>query len=240
MFPGSINFSAGTLAPTEPDNVIGSLTVEQGFTAWRRGGVFVAGFVDVTRRHDTQALSWNRTTPITAGFKIVNASRAGVVQVAAGVTAQEQQGRWTEPRKALNTSYWNAWTVNGPGAHRRLLPDAFPGQAYASSGYITAAEPDNWISAVSVRQGVTVARPWHVAVTPFVAAAASSDTSRFSWNNRSQWDAGLNLSTTVGSGLIEVGAATRHMFNRMTRESNAAPVIYANFWLGWNPRHLMK
>src|SRR5262245_50183262 len=69
LLPGSINVSAGTISPTERDNVLASITVEQAATAWHRGGLLLAGFVAVTQRHDTEARPWNRTTPMTAGVK---------------------------------------------------------------------------------------------------------------------------------------------------------------------------
>ena len=70
LLPGSVNVSAGTLAPTEDDNVLASITVEQGVTAWHRRGLSLVGFVNATRRHDSQGLSWNRTTPMTAGVSL--------------------------------------------------------------------------------------------------------------------------------------------------------------------------
>jgi hypothetical protein len=235
LLPGSISVSAGTISPTERDNVLANITVEQGATAWHRGGLFLVGFVTVTQRHDSQARSWNRTTPMTAGVKFVASTRGGVIQAVAGITAQTIDGRWSRGDKAFYATYWNGWTGSTPSMHVAGVPNAFPGHAWASSGYVSAAEPENWVSSVSIRQGVTVARAWGVAVTPFVAASASADTSGFAWNNRTQWDTGVNISRPMGVGVIEVGAAKRREWNRLTNQSDTAPMVYVNFWLGWNP-----
>lgn len=69
--PGSVNASFGTTGPVEPNNVIGGATFEQGATAWRRGPLFVVGFVDVTLRADTRGYAWNNNLPYLAGGKLM-------------------------------------------------------------------------------------------------------------------------------------------------------------------------
>src|SRR5215203_4120791 len=88
--PGSLNASFGTTGPLEPGNTIGSATVEQGFTAWRRGPVFVVGFVDVTLRTDTRGYTWNNTMPYVAGGKVVIAGAGGVFNAAVGLSGDRR------------------------------------------------------------------------------------------------------------------------------------------------------
>ena len=234
QLPGSVSVSIGTLAPSERDNVISSVTTEQGFTPLRKGSFFVVGFANVSVRHDTDGLPWNRTNPSTAGVKLVNVSRVGVIQAVVGVTAYDR-GDSIRASKAVYASYWAGWRGDMASARSAVLPDAFPGFAWASSGFVTAAEPNNWITSVSVQQGATLFRRGGVAVIPFAGAAAGADSSGYNWNNRMSADAGLKLSREVLSGVIEVGMAQRHEHHRLTHESQVAPVVFANVWIGWSP-----
>src|SRR5215203_5168608 len=88
--PGSLNASFGSTGPLEPGNAIGSATVEQGFTAWRRGPVFVVRFVDVTLRTDTLGYTWNNTMPYVAGGKVVIAGAGGVFNAAVGLSGDRR------------------------------------------------------------------------------------------------------------------------------------------------------
>jgi hypothetical protein len=239
LLPGSLNASVGTLVPGEPGNVVSSVTAEQGFTAFRKGPAFVVGFVDVTMRHDTDGLPWNRTTPVVAGAKLVAVTSGGVIQAAVGVTANAGHNG-TRLEKALYASYWTGWRADLASARSRALPDAFPGYLYASSGFVTAAEPGNWITTASFQQGATLARRGHLAAIPFVGAAATADTARYNWNNRAQVDAGAKLAVSIHSGVIDIGVAERHQVDLLTRQSRTSPVLFANLWFGWSPRYVTR
>ena len=234
QLPGSLSVSVGTLAPSERGNVVSSVTTEQGFTPFRKGSVFVVGFANLSVRRDTDGLPWNRTTPSTAGLKVVSVTRAGVVQAVVGVNAYDHVDG-IRASKAIYGSYWAGWRGDLTPTHSAVLPDAFPGFAYASSGFVTAAEPDNWITSVSVQQGATVFRYGGVGVIPFAGAGAGADSSGYNWNNRMHTEAGLKISREVLSGVIEVGMAQRRERNRLTRETRVAPVVFANLWIGWSP-----
>jgi hypothetical protein len=235
LLPGSLNVSVGTLAPAEPGNVIGSATAEQGFTALRFGRAFVVGFVDITRRHDSDGLAWNRTTPVIAGAKLVAVTSRGVIQAAVGIAANAGD-RTLLAEKALYASYWTNWRADVVSARSSALPDAFPGHLYASSGWVTAAEPGNWITTVSLQQGMTLARHRRLSAIPFIGVGATADTAEYTWNNRLQADAGAKLALSIPSGVIELGAAQRHQQEWLTGRSRSGPVFFANLWIGWAPR----
>lgn len=233
LLPGSLNLSAGTLAPAEPDNLLTSVTTEQGFTAFRRNRLFVVGFMNVTARYDTDNLPWNRTMPATAGVKIVTLTRAGMFQGVIGVNALERTDA-VRVSKAVYGTYWTSWRGDAVSSHR-LISKALPGHAYASTGFVTAAEPENWISSVYVQQGATLIRHWGVSAIPFVGAGGTADTAGAPWNNRTRLDAGVKATRELLTGVLEAGIAQRREWDYRAGDRRVAPVIFVNYWLGWNP-----
>ena len=235
LLPGSLNFSAGTLAPAERDNVLGQVTVEQGFTIAKWGPLFVVGFADVGARHDTEGLGWNRATTTTAGLKIGLVTRFGVLQAAAGAMSRDVGRGRIRVEDAAYVTYWNGWRADAIGGRLALVPDALPGYVYAASGLMTPAESENWITSVAVQQGAAVVRYRQTSLVPYVGASAVSDTAGFAWNNRSRADAGIKLTREIASAVVEAGAAYRREWDRPSGASREAPIYYVNLWFGWNP-----
>ena len=233
QLPGSLSASIGTLTPSERGNVVSSVTMEQGFTPFRKGSLFVVGFASSTVSADTLGLPWNRAKRSTTGFKLVSVTRVGVIQAVAGVMAHHG-GDGIRVSRAAYVSYWTAWRGEA-AARSAAFPNALPGHAWASSGLVTAAEPNNWITSVSVQQGATLFRYRGASVTPFVGARGGADNAGYNWNNRVHAEAGLKISREVLSGVLEIGMTQRTEFNRLTHESHAGPVVFANLWIGWSP-----
>lgn len=227
-FPGSVNASFGTVGPLEPGNTLGNATFEQGVSVWRRGALFVVGFVDLTVRADTSGYAWNNTMPYLAGGKLVVAGRSGVLQAVVGVAGDVRQGTVIRASRAAHVNYWAGWQPS-PNV-------ALPGSVWATSGFATASEPDNWITAAHVEQGVTVLRRGHVAFVPFAGATASVDTEQRTWNNRGFVDAGLKVSSRVYGAAVDLGVAQRVTRAWQSGEIASAPVVFLNVWLGWMPR----
>lgn len=226
--PGSVNASFGTVGPLEPGNTLGNATFEQGVTVWRRGPLFVIGFVDVTVRADTRGYTWNNTAPYLAGGKLVLAGRGGVFQAVVGMAGDVRQGTIGRASRAAHVNYWAGW--------QPLSAVALPGSVWATSGFVTASEPDNWITAAHVEQGVTVLRRGGSALVPFAGATVSADTEQRPWNNRGFVDAGLKVSTRVYGAAVDLGVAQRVTRAWQTGEVASAPVVFLNVWLGWMPR----
>ncbi len=227
--PGSMNATFGTPGPVEPGNVVASATFEQGVTAWRRGPLFVVGFVDVTVRTDSRGYAWNRTMPYLAGGKVMVAGAGGVFQAVVGIAGDVQQGGTTRVSRAAHVSYWAGWQRPSAGVH-------FPGSVWATSGFVTASEPDNWITAAHVDQGVAVWRRGGVALVPFAGATVSVDTEQRAWNNRGFVDAGLKASSRIGLATVELGVAHRTTRVWQTGQMTSGPVVLGSVWLGWMPR----
>lgn len=227
--PGSINASIGNPGPVEPNNTVGSVTFEQGVTAWRRGPLFVIGFVDLTVRGDTQDYAWNNTMPFRAGGKFMVAGANGVFQAVVGVAGEARQSASYRPTTAAYVSYWAGWQRS----RSRLQ---LPGSVWATSGLVTAAEPGNWITAGHLDQGVTAWRSGNVSLVPFVGTTLSVDTDHYAWNNRGSFDAGVKVSTRVRGTAIDVGVAQRVTREWETGVTDAAPVAFVNLWVGWMPR----
>lgn len=226
--PGSVNASLGTVGPLEPGNTLGNATFEQGVTVWRRGPLFAIGFVDVTVRADKRGYPWNNTMPYLAGGKLVLVGRGGVLQAVVGIAGDVRRGTVTGASRAAHVNYWAGWQPTSDVA--------LPGSVWATSGFVTASEPDNWITAAHVEQGVTVLRRDGIALVPFAAATVSVDTEQRPWNNRGFVDAGLKVSTRVYGATIDAGVAQRVKRTWHTGEVASAPVVFLNLWIGWMPR----
>ena len=227
--PGSINASFGTAGPIEPDNTIGSATVEQGITVWRRGSVFVVGFLDLTVRADTRGYAWNNTMPYLAGGKLVMSGSRGVFQAAIGAAGDGREPAYRRPILAGHVSYWAGW-------QRSRSKVQLPGNTWATSGLVAATEPDNWITAAHVEQGVTVWRGRHLSLVPFAGATLTADTQQHPWNNRGFVDTGVKVTTRVHGAAIDIGAAQRVTRSWQRSGTEAAPVVFVNLWVGWMPR----
>ena len=230
--PGSVNASFGTTGPLEPGNILAAATVEQGFTAWRKGPLFVVGFVDVTLRTDTLGYAWNNTMPFVAGGKVVVSGAGGVFHAAVGISGDGRKNPTSRVTRAAMLSYWAGWQRS-----QANLP--MPGSVWASSGFVTASEPDNWITAAHVDQGVAA---WHghgVSLVPFAGATFTTDTQNRPWNNRGFVDGGVKLTTRVGTVALDVGVAQRLTRSWSGGATAAAPVVFVNVWAGWMP-HLAR
>ena len=240
MFPGSLGIAATGGEPTEPGNVTSSTTLEQGVTIAHRGSVFVVGFVNLSFRADTVGYDWNNTTPYRSGVKLVLLDSHGVFEASVGVMG-ENGGRFAAPRATALLSYWRGWRGDAlSGRANGLRPDAFPGSAYATSGYLTSREARNWITAVSIEQGATVYSRARFAITPYVRATSGMDEDGRPWNNRSRLVGGVKLSRALSGGVIEAGVARRQSFDRLSRQWAPSVVAFVNLWMGWTPRVLIQ
>ena len=226
--PGSINASFGTVGPLEPNNTIGGVTFEQGLTAWRRGPLFVVGFMDLTLRADTRGNAWNNNMPYLAGGKIVLSGKAGVFQAVVGVAGDARATTVGRPVRAGHVSYWAGW-------QRSNATVQTPGNMWATSGILTATESDNWITAVHLEQGVTAWRGQKFSLVPFAGATATVDTEHRAWNNRGFVDAGVKVSTRLRGVAVDIGAAQRVSRAWDSGATAAAPVVFVNLWVGWMP-----
>ena len=227
--PGSVNASFGTTGPIEPNNVIGAATFEQGVTAWRRGPLFVVGFVDLTLRADTLGYAWNNNLPYLAGGKVMLSGTRGVLQAVVGVAGDARATATRRAVPAAHVSYWAGWRPATPSRD-------FPGSVWATSGIVTPSEPDNWITAAHAEQGFTAWRAQKFSLVPFAAGTVTVDTQRHAWNNRGFVDTGVKVSTRIHGVAVDVGAAQRVSRSWDSGATAAAPVVFVNLWVGWMPR----
>ncbi len=233
MMPGSISASVGTLAPSEPGNIITDAAVEQGATIWHSGPTFVVAFAHATLRADTLGYSWNNTVPAIAGVKLVRTAKSGVAQLVTGFSTDSRSNLQSP---IVYATYWTAWRGSRAKPGSGFAPSSFPGSLSASSGIVTPRESDNWTTYASAEQGAVVFTAKRVSGIPFVRAINGIDTRHYGWNNRSSVEAGGKLAFAMAGGVIEAGASRRYEFNRVTNTSTTAPVFFVNLWFGWNPR----
>jgi hypothetical protein len=202
--------------------------------------VFVVGFVNLSFRADTGGYDWNNTTPYRSGVKLVVLDSHGVLEAAVGVMG-ENRGQFTAPKPTALLSYWRGWRGDAlAGPANGLRPDAFPGSAYAASGYLTSREARNWITAASVEQGATVYSRARFAVTPYLRVTSGADVDGRPWNNRSRVDSGVKISRAILGGVIEAGVARRRSFDRVSHQWTPSTVAFINLWMGWTPRVIIQ
>jgi hypothetical protein len=236
-YPGSVNLSAGTLTPSEPGNLIATTTAEQGITAWHSGSAFLVGYTSVSLRSDTQGYTWNNNTPVVVGAKFVKTWTFGVIQAGGGLGLVARTAGPTPAALTASVSYWSGWRNERSTSANGL---AFPGHFWVSSGYATPLERGNWITTASAEEGVTLLRRGRIGVVPFGAVTAGADTDHHPWNNKTSIDVGVKAERFVPGGIVEVGTARRHEYQRLTGESHTGMTVFVNFWLGWDPRHVRQ
>jgi len=236
LFPGSIGGSMGTLAPTEPGNLISQISLEQGFTPWHHGSLFVVGFARVALGKDTQNLAWNNRAPGMVGVKVVKVMSTSVLQVNVGAAAASTTTEGNSLKRAAYATYWAGWRGARGGDTEGIRPDAFPGSFSAASGFVTPLEPNNWISSASLEQGMTLVTVARSSFIPFTRLAGGADSERLGWNNRLSVEGGAKVRHAIPGGIIDLGVSQRYQYDRITQTGRTAPVAFAELWIGWNPR----
>ena len=232
--PGSFWTSAGNVGPAEPENHLTQGALEQGITVWRRASWSVGPFISVSFTADTAGYEWNNKHPMTIGAKLQRRLGNGVLQAATGVMFEEDPSTGEERHPTAFVGYWAGWQGD-LRAHARGGKTAFPGSVNISSGLLTGRDPDNWMSYATLQQGIALARAGGFALVPYGSSGISFDTKRRIWQNRVTNDAGVKVVRAITGGVIEVGVAHRHQYEMLTGSNTAAPVMFVNLWIGWNP-----
>jgi hypothetical protein len=238
-FPGSFWISAGHVGPAERDNAIAESGFEQGIAAWSRDSWFLVPYISVRFSADIDGNDWNNRRPTTMGVKLVRRVPHGVIQGGGGMLLERDPSSGRGRHVTASVSYWAGWTGDHD-AHTGGKSKGFPGSVNAVSGLLTGRDPDNWITALSVQQGVVVHRWSAFSTVPYVGAAASVDSKRRSWDNRVSYDAGVKIVRPIVGGIIEAGVAHRRQRYVLTQAGGSSPVAFVNLWIGWNPRALIK
>ena len=233
-FPGSFWISAGDAGPAEPRNMLGQAALEQGLTVWQDGAWFLVPYVGISLTADSQGYDWNNKHPTTVGIKVQRRMANGVIFGGGGVMFERDPVTGHDRHATASIGYWSGWGGNGgANAGRSLLE--LPGSVNALSGRLTGRDPENWMSSVSLQQGVVASRWRGLALIPYGATRATFDTKRRVWENRVTSDAGVKITRALTGGVVEVGVAERHQYTLLTRESSATTVAFINLWIGWNP-----
>jgi hypothetical protein len=231
--PGSFWMSMGDAGPAEPENRISQGALEQGITAWRRGSWFAGPFVSLSFTADTAGYDWNNKHPVTIGGKVQQRFGHGVLQAGAGVMFETDPLTGDERHPTAFVGYWAGWQGDFE-SHAHGGP-TFPGSVNVSSGLLTGRDPDNWMSYVTLQQGVTVLRAGGVAFVPYGSSGVTFDTKRRTWQNRLTNDTGVKVMRAFTGGVIEAGVAHRHQWEMLTGHESTEPVVFVNVWIGWNP-----
>ena len=234
-FPGSFWLSTGNVGPAERGNIVGQANLEQGATVWQRRDWFAIPFVSAQMTADSAGYEWNDRHPAQVGMKLVWRVPGGAVQGGAGVMFEREPVSGDDRHLSAFVSYWSGWAAEGL-AQRGSPFRGFPGHLSATSGLMTGRDPQNWMTRIDGQQGIAILRNRVIAAVPYGGGVVTFDSKRRIWENRVTLDAGLKLVRTFVGGVVEAGVAERRQYAVLTGDVSAAPVVYVNLWVGWNPR----
>jgi hypothetical protein len=234
-FPGSFWLSTGNVGPAERGNVVGQASLEQGATVWQRRDWFAIPFVSAQMTADSAGYEWNDRHPAQVGMKLVWRVPGGAVQGGAGLMFEREPVSGDDRHLSAFVSYWSGWAAEGL-AQRGSPFRGFPGHLSATSGLMTGRDPQNWMTRIDGQQGIAILRNRVIAAVPYGGGVVTFDSKRRIWENRVTLDAGLKLVRTFVGGVVEAGVAERRQYTVLTGDVSAAPVVYVNLWVGWNPR----
>lgn len=226
--------SVGNIGPSEPDNLAGQSSIEQGITVWHEGSWFLVPYVGLSLMTDSQGYDWNNKHPTTVGVKLQRRIANGVVSAGGGVMFERNPASGRTRHPAAFVSYWAGWQGDRTG-HAGGWPLGLPGNINASTGLLTGRDPHNWMSYVTAQQGLVVYRWRGLAAVPYGSFGVSFDTKDRPWQNRTTVDGGVKAMRAVTGGIIEAGVAQRHQHELLSGHSSSGPVAFVNMWVGWNP-----
>jgi len=234
-YPGSFWISSGAVGPAEPENLLTQVGVEQGITVWQRDAWFVVPFASLRLSADSQGYLWNNKHPSMLGVKLVRRVPGGVVQGGGGVMFERVEGSNDGQHPTAFANYWAGWTADRR-AHLGGGPAGFPGHIDASSGLLSGADPENWLTAFSAQQGVAINRSKIVSIVPYAGGVLAFDSKRRPWENRATYDLGVKAVRPMVGGIVEAGVAHRRQHQLLLDHVDSGPVAFVNLWIGWNPR----
>jgi hypothetical protein len=233
-FPGSFWISAGNAGPAEPGNTIGQASLEQGLTVWHEGSWFLTPFINASLTTDSRGYEWNDKHPFTVAAKLQRRTSNGVIYAGAGIMFEHDPVSGRDRHPTAFAGYWSGWQLDAR-AHVGASPFSLPGSVNVMSGLLTGRDPDNWMSSVSVQQGVRVFRVKGIAAVPYGSVRVSIDTKDRPWENRATSDAGVKVVRAITGGTIEAGVAQRFQRELKSGRQASEPVAFVNLWIGWNP-----
>jgi hypothetical protein len=234
-FPGSFWISSGAVGPAEPENVLTQVGVEQGITVWERNAWFLVPFASLRLSADSQGYLWNNKHPSMLGVKLARRVPGGVIQGGGGVMFERVEGSNDGQHPTAFVNYWAGWTADRR-AHLGGGPAGFPGHIDASSGLLSGADPENWLTAFSAQQGVAINRSKIASIVPYAGGVLAFDSKRRPWENRATYDLGVKAVRPMVGGIVEAGVAHRRQHQLLLDRVDSGPVAFVNLWIGWNPR----
>jgi hypothetical protein len=169
------------------------------------------------------------------GVKLVRRVPGGVVQGGGGVMFERVEGSNDGQHPTAFVNYWAGWTADRR-AHLGGGLAGFPGHIDASSGLLSGADPENWLTAFSVQQGVALNRGTIASIVPYAGGVLAFDSKRRPWENRATYDLGVKAVRPMPGGIVEAGIAHRRQHQLLLDHVDSGPVAFVNFWIGWNPR----
>ena len=234
-FPGSFWISSGSVGPAEPENVVSQTAIEQGFTVWERNAWFLVPFASVRLSVDSHGYAWNNKHPSMLGVKLVRRLPGGVIQGGGGIMFERVDGSDDSRHPTAFVNYWAGWTED-QRAHLGSGPAGYPGHVDATSGLLSGADPENWLTAFSAQQGIALNRGHIASIVPYAGGMLAFDSKRRPWENRATYDLGVKAVRPLVGGIVEAGIAHRRQRQWLLDRVDSGPVAFVNLWIGWNPR----
>lgn len=221
--PGNSWGSAGNSSPTEKDNFIKSMYLEQGFTLFHEGTLSLVPYASLNGTLDTQGYEWDNRLIATGGMKFVKNFSNGMVSFGAGYATEYRKGGMQKSAAQIQATYWFGWNQC----------DRFPGSSWGVLGRVSPVERNNLIANAYLQQGARIAKIDCISIVPFVEGTLSYDDQGFDWNNRAIYGGGVKAIIPSKKGATELGVSYQReqRFKSGTSASNVT--LFMRFWFGW-------
>jgi hypothetical protein len=228
--PGQAWTTLGNVSPIEHNNAYSQSYFEQGATvlASDSGGITVTPYAALGLMFDTKGYPWNNSIEPSAGLKINQFFRNGIVSVG---TAYAYQDRYQSIRSSALMFYaldWVGWQSVTEKSSR------FPGNSWAIVGNLSPVEHGNLIATGYVSQGVIAKRFNRATLVPFVQSTLSRDSQGLDWENKAIYGGGLKTVVPHGDVYSEFGMAYLREQRFDPARSAAGLSLFMNVSFGWN------
>lgn len=221
--PGSTWGATGNSSPTEKDNIIKSLYLEQGFELFHEGTLLLVPYASLTGTIDTKGYEWDNRVIGVGGVKLVKNFPNGMISFGTGYATEYRKGGMRKSAPLVQATYWFGWNQC----------ERFPGSSWGVAGYTSPVERNNFIATSYAQQGVRIAKIGCVSIVPFVEGTVSGDSEGYDWNNRAIYGGGIKAVIPGKKGVSELGTSYQRENRFKTGVSASTITLFAKFWFGW-------
>lgn len=209
-------------SPSEDNNVIGTLYVEQSHPVWTNEKLTLklSPFINGTLVADSKGYNWNNKVTAKAGVKLdYLVGEAGVLTLRTGAASSHQfKSGSTDTEPFLSAEYWFGWGND----------TSTPGSSWGIVGNTSPSEKGNVIAMAHLEQGFLARQVGIGKVVPFVDLSITRDTKDNPWNNKEVYGLGVKYSLPVSTGSVDFRAKFQHERRDSTTDNGVAASV--SYW----------